>query len=98
MKRKRKSAPRPKSAQRAQPTRAVDTPSPQERERIIERRDELMYSVISTLVSESESGRDQRIQQLVRQYGPQKVTVVLAKFQKGAVGRDLLSEEPLLYR
>lgn len=100
MKRKRKhsSVPQPKSAQRARPTRAVDYPSPQERGRIIERRDELMYQVISALVSESELARDQRIQQLVRRYGPQEVAVVLAKFQKGAAGRDLLSEEPLLYR
>ncbi len=98
MKHRQQLVPRRKPQPSAPPARRAEYPTPQERERIIEQRDELMLQAIGVLVSTSESTRSQHIEQLMQEYGPQEVALALDKFQKGTAGRDLLTDKPVLYR
>jgi len=71
-------------------------PSPAERQRIIERRDELLQELIKTFVVHP--GDYQRIDRLVSRYGPQEVAVVLSVIEKRQASAGFIGEESALYR
>jgi hypothetical protein len=107
MAKKRKSKPKQfKRPERRQPVQRrvlpigpKSYPPPAERERIIQRRDELLEKLIPILIA-SADGRDysQALTKLAQKYGPLEVSLVLDRFQKTAASRDLLGETTLLYR
>lgn len=77
-------------------TSAAAFPSPSERERIIERRDKLLEELITATVMYP--GDYRRIDKLVREYGPQEVTLVLNVIQSRSLNTNLISDESSCYR
>lgn len=92
---------RPKSKQSKplrRPPKKAAYPSPAERERIIQQRDELLRQLIGVVMLTPGDERDRRIAQLTNKYGPGEVAAVLDSFQKAATGREIIGEEAWLYR
>ncbi|MBU0491438.1 MAG: hypothetical protein KKB13_06275 [Chloroflexi bacterium] len=84
------------------PTRRVEQmppgvfPSPAERERIIQRRDELSAKLIYAVVAHP--GDPSRVEQLVQRYGLYEVNLVLSALQSRTAGAELIGEDVALYR
>ncbi len=89
---------RARSGRHQQASLRAEYPSPQERERIIERRNELLREVIFALDSGQSVVRDRQMARLARRYAPEDMHVVLSAFEKNPLGRDLIGETPFLYR
>jgi hypothetical protein len=71
-------------------------PSLAERERIIQRRDELLKELIEIMIMHQ--GDSRRIDKLLRRYGAQEVYLVLDTFQKRAKRTELIGDETRVYR
>ena len=76
----------------------AEYPSPEECERIIERRNELLREVLLALDSGQSVVWDRQMARLARRYGPEDLQVVLSAFKKNPLGRDLIGETPFFYR
>lgn len=72
-------------------------PTPEEREAIIERREELFQKLTVLLVGHHGPG-DPAFDRVVRQYGHGEVQRQLSMVQTQAAERDFLIDEPLIYR
>jgi hypothetical protein len=72
-------------------------PTPEERKRIIRRRDKLLRGLIELFVTRPPAEHMDGIGQLVQTYGAAEVTIVLDKFQK-STQRPFVGEEAGLYR
>ena len=81
------------------PARRTETgvyPSPVERERIIERRDQLLRQAITALVVHH--GDVDKIDQLSQKYGPHEVALVLNAVQARSASSQMIGEEPAIHR
>lgn len=90
---------RARSAKRPQrPPQKPAYPAPAEREKIIERRDELLRQMLPLFLGEPGSKQDQGIARLAAKYGMQELTRVMAAFQRQVRRRDFIGEESHLWR
>lgn len=72
-------------------------PTPAERQRIIQRRDDLLKELIELFVTRPPAGHMGEIERLVQEYGVAEVQVVLDSFQKNTQ-RPFVNDEAALYR
>jgi hypothetical protein len=79
--------------ERGEPSRY---PSPAERERIIQQRDNLARQLIYATVAHP--GDTSYIERLARQYGPQEVAFVVNAIQTRSAETELISDEATIYR
>ena len=85
-----------RSKRRRKPQERV-YPTPRERERIIQRRDDLLKELIELFVTRPPAEHVDGIDRLIQEYGAAEVQIVLDSFQK-STQRPLVSEEAGLYR
>src|SRR5262245_21434826 len=71
-------------------------PAPEERDRIVERREELLRRFIMATMFPGEI--DSQLPQLLREYGQKELGLVLAIMQKTSARASLIGEEAHLYR
>lgn len=71
-------------------------PTPAERERIIQRRDELMQKLIAALIVHPDGYRE--IDKLLQQYSPEEIAFVLETVQRRSASTEMIGDEATIYR